>query len=234
MEMLSIPNCNFANIDYQITLEMLVGLDNIFKRYPLLRHKIDAIGENTFIVKEMVKTDKRINHINTSRYNKSNDDAFFKTIYTWLGDFSKPEYYIKSNVLFIGLGINSKYSYDELEKQIALSNKMGNIYAWDIKTSIYHEIGHVFDLVFLLGADDVFMQNIRKFMSEKRTDYSIYSLTNEHEFIAECFCKYMTDSNFNEAVNYVGTTIDEYYEKYKSEHKFNENAYREKVLKIKV
>ncbi len=244
MEALGIANCNLSNIDYKIGTKILNALANIDERYPGSIKRIDYIGDikSTIIEKNRVakSVDNQSKDYSRKEITDVLDTSLFVSLYSYQVHENKSyssflDLILDSNPYFVGLGISKNMSLHKY-RDILLKYRATNYsYSTSIESCIYHEFGHVFERLFCFDLNPYFMEKIREFMADKSKNYPKMALLSESEFIAECFAKYMVDPNFNDAVNFVGTQIDEFYNLLKNSTLFRQNkTYRTRVLKIAI
>lgn len=244
MEALGIANCNLSNIDYKIGTKILNALEDIEERYPGSIKRIDYIGDIKSTIEEKIKLAKSIGNRKAECSFKETADvlntSLFISLYSY--ELHKNKSYasfldliLDSNPYFVGIGISKNMSLHQYRDILFKYRKTNYSYSTSIESCIYHEFGHVFERLFCFDLNPYFMQQIRTFMADKSQNYPKMALISESEFIAECFVKYMVDPNYNEAVNFVGTQIDEFYSLLKNSTLFRQNRmYKERVLKITV
>lgn len=244
MEALGIANCDLSNIDYKIGTKVLSALVNINERYPESIKRIDYIGDIKSTIEEKNRLVKSINDQRKEYSRKEIKDVLNTSLFVSLSAYqvhenksyaSFSDLILDSNPYFIGLGISKNMPLHKYREILLKYKKANYSYSTSIESCIYHEFGHVFERLFCFDLNPYFMEKIRYFMADKSQNYPKMALLNESEFIAECFAKYMIDPNYNEAVNFVGTQIDEFYDLLKNSTLFRQNkVYRSKVLKIAV
>lgn len=206
-------------IDRKLSIEILKAYKKIIKKYPKLKNTISLITDINTLLNEL-----NIDYSNAVIVN-TNNLTTTKFLTTATVEKTKVEVnnQIKSILLnkpdFIGIGINGCFNKRKATKWIKQGYEENWFCARNIRDAFNHEIGHVFANLFRLLDNEVFVSRIELY--KKKYTLSEYSNISLEEFVAECFCKYQYDSNYNNAVTFVGRTIDEYYNIFKNTNLFD-------------
>lgn len=236
MQIYKIPDINLTKIDYKVGKEVLIALKNVIEKYPYLASVINCVGDFKYILEQKKITTKRLYNAKTQKNNPKN-------LYKTASFFTSCCYFDTDDVLkgevpfYIGIGINEKDSYEKVISMLQMQTVNNISYCSSIKECVYHEAGHILDRLLNLNKSVAFKKNINILMKENKYNYPAYALSSEREFIAECFAKYMTNPNYNEAVNTIGSIIDYLYDYVFNKQNINKNTneiYKERVLKIMV
>lgn len=239
MEIFGVPDCNLSKIDYRIGIEFFSALEECFQRYPLLKNVINCIGDYQYVLEKrnimamQAFNQKKVHYDLKALYKTSSFCASYLTT-------EGTKYYEKLNnlmyynrLLFSGICINEKDSYDDLRYMLRQYKNKNMTYCINVKSCVYHEVGHILSRMLGIEKSVVTLAKINELM-EIDEDYPKYTMTSVSEFVADCFAKYMVDQNYNEAVNTIGTTIDLFYRYFEKVCKdfYSQDLYKEKVLKI--
>lgn len=238
MELLGVPDCNLSKIDYRIGIEFFSALKECFQRYPLLKNVINCIGDYSYVLEKRnicaVKSyNQRIFKYDLKKlYNTSSFCASYLATEdtTYYEKLNNLMYY--NRLLFSGICINEKDSYDDLRYMFRQYKNKNLTYCTNVKSCVYHEIGHILSRMLCIEKNIVTLEQIKILM--QNGNYPKYTSSSVSEFVADSFAKYMIDQNYNEAVNTIGTTIDLFYHYFEKTCKdfYNQDLYKEKVLKI--
>lgn len=239
MEIFGVPDCNLSKIDYRIGIEFFSALEECFQRYPLLKNVINCIGDYQYVLEKrnimamQAFNQKKVHYDLKTLYKTSSFCASYLTTegtknYEKLNNLM---YY--NRLLFSGICINEKDSYDDLRYMLRQYKNKNMTYCTNVKSCVYHEVGHILSRMLGIEKSVVTLAKINELM-EIDEDYPKYTMTSVSEFVADCFAKYMLDQNYNKAVNTIGTTIDLFYRYFEKACKdfYSQDLYKEKVLKI--
>ncbi len=212
---LNIPNVNFEGLDPLVINEMLEALIYAYKKYPELRNVFCSIGNFEDLKAHFSLAENYYEEMVT----ESESDMFI--IWSLLNR--------KTHNNFIGLSYSKNLVGKTLKEvdEVTCNDAKRGLHPQScttFKSSVYHEIGHIFDFILRLRKDPNFLKIIHeKYPYESMyTEFSRYSITLE-EFIAEVFAEYMMNPNSDEFVNKVGKYIDRKYEILKGMGIFNIN-----------
>lgn len=209
----------YNTIDRKLSIEILKAYKKIIKKYPKLKNIISLITDINTLLNEL-----NIDYSDAVIVDTNNLTTIkFLTTAT----VEKPKVEVNNQIksillnkpVFIGIGINSYFNKRKATKWIKQGYEENWFCARNIEDAFNHEIGHIFSNLFRLLDNEVLLSRIELY--QKQYTLSEYSNTSLEEFVAECFCKYQYDSNYNKAVAFVGKTIDEYYNIFKNTNLFD-------------
>lgn len=219
---------DFTGIDVKIADEVYEAFNEVFKKFPNLKNRINYVGsiENAF--DDINKIYKLYYNGNLSYSSLYKLKLYFKILafanevpnknilnpYV-NGELSYEERLIYGKSYFESISVNELFSYSKLYQKI-YNGKSKNIFnAYNIKGIVFHEVGHILSNILHLAYNDHFMNTVAILMSKKNEIYSAYSLKNPEEFIAEQFTLYML-GEYTVASIYIGNYITNLYKKYEN------------------
>ena len=171
----------------------------------------------------------------SSHYKKSlnleqsckDDTTLFTTTAQWnstsinmINVYSVYDFLLKTRPDFIAIGVNKRRNYEEVTAKMQKGYNLGYTYSRNIRDVIYHEIGHVFSILFKMS-NITMVKNILNENIRTNKDISVYSKINPEEMIAEAFSKYSYDPRYSDFVYKIGSCIDELYKMYEDSEIFN-------------
>lgn len=210
------------NIDNQIKNEILETLKEIYTIYPKLENLISLVSDSNYLVNYIAQNFKKSNSLESLRASCNNDNTLFTTTAQYKPEKINKTYYntgesaldflLKTKPDFIGIGVKSNCSYDVSISRIEKGYNLGWSYSRNIRDAVYHELGHIFSIIFKLP----YIEDIRELLEESIYDESLsgYAKTNMEEMIAEAFSMYSYNPYYSELVYIVGTSINSLYQIY--------------------
>lgn len=214
------------SIDNEIKKKILVTLKEIITKYPSLNHSISLISDGDYLIDYVSSHYKKSLNLEQS----CKDDAtLFTTTAQWnstsinmINVYSVYDFLLRTRPDFIGIGVNKRRNYEEVTAKMQKGYNLGYTYSRNIRDVIYHEIGHVFSILFKMSnitmVKNMLDENIRT-----NKDISVYSKNNPEEMIAEAFSKYSYDPKYNNLVYLVGSIIEEFYYEFENTDLFDIN-----------
>lgn len=219
---------DFTGIDTKIADEVYEAFNEVFKKFPNLKNRINYVGsiENAF--DDINKIYKLYYNGNLSYSSLYKLKLYFKILafanevpnknilnpYV-NGELSYEERLIYGKSYFESISVNELFSYSKLYQKI-YTGKSKNIFnAYNIKGIVFHEVGHILSNLLFLSYNEHFMTNVDLLMKKRFQNYSCYSLKNPEEFIAEQFTLYML-GEYTVASIYIGNYITNLYKKYEN------------------
>ena len=207
------------NIDNEIKKEILVTLKEIMTKYPSLNHSISLISDGDYLIDYVSSHYKKSLNLEQSC---KDDTTLFTTTAQWnstsinmINVYSVYDFLLKTRPDFIAIGVNKRRNYEEVTAKMQKGYNLGYTYSRNIRDVIYHEIGHVFSILFKMS-NITMVKNILDENIRTNKDISVYSKNNPEEMIAEAFSKYSYDPRYNDVVYVIGSIIEEFYTKFES------------------
>ena len=239
MDLLGVPDCNLTNVDYKIGIKVFNALETCFTKYPILRNVINCVGDIPYVLEQRAITAAKAYNIKSPTYNLKRiyKTTSFGTAYLCLDDDNHYNdlnaFYYFNRLMFTGICINEKDSYEDLRAMLLNYRKNNTSYSINIETCIYHEVGHILSKMLCIEKNKFTLNVVKTFM-ENDQNYPKYAMSSVSEFIADCFAKYMIDPDYNIAVNTIGKMIDSFYNHFEitCNDLYSQDLYKEKVLKI--
>ena len=212
------------SIDNEIKKEILVTLKEIITKYPSLNHSISLISDGDYLIDYVSSHYKKSLNLEQSC---KDDTTLFTTTAQWnstsinmINVYSVYDFLLRTRPDFIAIGVNKRRNYKEVTAKMQKGYNLGYTYSRNIRDVIYHEIGHVFSILFKMSnitmVKNMLDENIRT-----NKDISVYSKNNPEEMIAEAFSKYSYDPRYSDFVYKIGSCIDELYKMYEDSEIFN-------------
>ena len=212
------------SIDNEIKKEILVTLKEIITKYPSLNHSISLISDGDYLIDYVSSHYKKSLNLEQSC---KDDTTLFTTTAQWnstsinmINDYSVYDFLLKTRPDFIAIGVNKRRNYEEVTAKMQKGYNLGYTYSRNIRDVIYHEIGHVFSILFKMS-NITMVKNILNENIRTNKDISVYSKINPEEMIAEAFSKYSYDPRYSDFVYKIGSCIDELYKMYEDSEIFN-------------
>lgn len=206
---------DFTGIDTKIADEVYEAFNEVFKKFPNLKNRINYVGsiENAFDdINKIYKLYYNENLSYSSLYEVPNKNILNPYVN---GELSYEERLIYGKSYFESISVNELFSYSKLYQKI-YTGKSKNIFnAYNIKGVVFHEVGHILSNLLFLSYNEHFMTNVDLLMKKRFQNYSCYSLKNPEEFIAEQFTLYML-GEYTVASIYIGNYITNLYKKYEN------------------
>ena len=217
-------NFVFGDIDNEFKIEMLKSFKEIFIKYPKLINTISLVSNPNYMYDYLLtKYNKKTNikdNLKTS-FIFATGIYRFEDLITSVSNERENILFNKTN--FVGISFNDKCGYSEANNNI----KDGFFSRWstafDIKSGLFHEIGHIFAYLFNLTNNPKVLELLELEMKKSNNKLSIYSRTNIDELIAEAFSKYSYDLKYNNLVYLVGSIIEEFYYEFENTDLFDIN-----------
>ena len=212
------------SIDNEIKKEILVTLKEIITKYPSLNHSISLISDGDYLIDYVSSHYKKSLNLEQSC---KDDTTLFTTTAQWnstsinmINVYSVYDFLLRTRPDFIGIGVNKRRNYEEVTAKMQKGYNLGYTYSRNIRDVIYHEIGHVFSILFKMS-NIIMVKNILDENIRTNKDISVYSKNNPEEMIAEAFSKYSYDPRYSDFVYKIGSCIDELYKMYEDSEIFN-------------
>ena len=212
------------SIDNEIKKEILVTLKEIITKYPSLNHSISLISDGDYLIDYVSSHYKKSLNLEQSC---KDDTTLFTTTAQWnstsinmINVYSVYDFLLKTRPDFIAIGVNKRRNYEEVTAKMQKGYNLGYTYSRNIRDVIYHEIGHVFSILFKMS-NITMVKNILNENIRTNKDISVYSKINPEEMIAEAFSKYSYDPRYSDFVYKIGSCIDELYKMYEDSEIFN-------------
>lgn len=219
---------DFTGIDVRIADEVYEAFNDVFKKFPNLKNRINYVGsiENAF--EDINKIYKLYYDGNLSYSSLYKLKLYFKILafanevpninilnpYV-NGELSYEERLIYGKSYFESISVNELLSYSKLYQKIYIGKSKNIFNAYNIKGVVFHEVGHILSNLLFLSYNEHFMTNVDVLMKKRFQNYSCYSLKNPEEFIAEQFTLYML-GEYTVASIYIGNYITNLYKKYEN------------------
>lgn len=236
---------DLKGIDYKIAREVVNAFEILFEKYPRLENKINYVSSfqnvydeierackcllNVYCKAKIIDVLNKLNKTFAFSYNMPNENDLNPYFYY---NYPSQVKVIVRKPVFQAIAINESWSYETFYYKLTQNHALNRTYPIDIKGIIYHEIGHIFSNIFYLLDDKYFMNKVFMLMNRRDINYSLYSLRNPDEFIAEHFALYMIGNN-NEASKFIGDYITKLYNFYENTTVFDyDDKYQTLVRKI--
>lgn len=217
------------NIDNQIKKEILEALNEIHAKYPRLENLIGLISDSNYLINFIAENFKKSRTLELLKTSCKNNNTLFTTTAQWEPEkINKTYYNSEENALnfllkikpdFIGIGVNEKCKYYTALSRIQKGYNLGWNYSRTIKDALYHEIGHIFSIIFRLTS----IEDIRRLLEKNANDKSLstYAKTNMEEMVAEIFSIYSYNPFQSELVYSIGFSIDNLYRTFENTKLFD-------------
>ena len=205
---LGIHSVNFDGIkDIRVLNEIVDALVECLEFYPEIAHSICHIGNPDDINAQMNMLANSFNkkYLHWKIYDDT--DGAFAVFSASFQESRKP-------VDYIGLSIRPYISDNTLERI-----NYDNYYAADqglytsncstIKSSIWHEVGHVLDNIMKVSTDSKFLSMIKN--ANIKEEISEYAMINQRETFAEAFAEYHAALDSSILIEAIGEYADRKY-----------------------
>lgn len=194
---LGIPYVNLNGFHLDICIEIISTLEEAFIRYPLLKGTICCIGQREDI-------NNQINLILASDIDekwKMEDWKELKKENNFMSCHGIKDGY---HITYIGLAFLERAEMLNLGEQNyklmwECIRSIHPEHCQDFRSSIWHEIGHIFDSVLRITTRDDFLEKLSGI--NVSYDISKYAATSPREAFAEAFAEYHSTNSPNSAVS---------------------------------
>lgn len=194
---LGIPYVNLDSFHLDVCIEIVSTLEEVFSKYPLLKGTICSIGQREDI-------NNQINLILASDIDEGWKMEDWEEIRKESNFMSCHGTKSDCHITYISLAFLERAKILNLNEQNykLMWESIHSIHpehCYDFRSSIWHEIGHIFDYVLTITARKDFLEKLSEI--NVSCDISKYAATSPRETFAEAFAEYHSTNYPNDAVS---------------------------------
>lgn len=203
---LQIPYVNFDGLNFFVGKAILETIEEVFFRYPFLRHMLSSIGNRKYITDYLnlnwyadFETWKCLDSRTLACDSLLLENAFATLVESGGYDENTESF------LFCALSIGDfiwSSSLEDVNLRIQDNRDCRNLHSYcdSIKPLIYHEMGHLLDCAFLLSDKECFTSYYEKNYCLLKEQLSYTASLNTRDFFAEVFSYYHCGDHQNPLV----------------------------------